>query len=476
MSNKKPDKKLEKKTVNRIKTGSIERRFSMAKAGFLASSRFARKSASSYMFDRLHLDKDQRAKKQSELLSEQAQWLVGELGQLKGSIVKVGQMMALLGEHFLPQELTDALHTLENDTMALHWSSLEPHLKKQLGDERYAELEVDPEPLAAASLGQVHKALHKETGRMLCLKIQYPGVAEAIDSDLNMLVQLLRVTRMVPMTKEFQGWVDEVRSMMHRELDYRLEFETTQYFYNELADDPRYIVPEVFADYSNGMILASSFEKGVKVDNKSILSLPQNRRNDIGKAIMDLFCREVFEWKKMQTDPNFGNYLIHADEEQDKIILLDFGAFRDFEDEIILPARKMIYHAYHHNVDGLIEAIHSINFLNKDVPPPIMERFAELCFIGVEVLQDPDKFPPPAEVLNENKEYLWGESNLPKRILTEASKNAFSKYFDVPPKEFIFLSRKLLGAYTFLHVIEAEVRGNYILDPFLEGMEKNGEV
>jgi predicted unusual protein kinase regulating ubiquinone biosynthesis (AarF/ABC1/UbiB family) len=202
-----------KKTVKRIKTGSIERRFSMAKAGFLAGSRLASKSAGSYVFDRLLLDKDQREKKQKAILSEQAQWLVDELGQLKGSIVKVGQMMALFGEHFLPPEITDALHTLEDDTTAVSWSSLEPHLKKQLGTKRYAELEVDPVPLAAASLGQVHKALHKESGRMLCLKIQYPGVAEAIDSDLDMLVQLLRVTRMVPITREFKSWLDEVRNM-----------------------------------------------------------------------------------------------------------------------------------------------------------------------------------------------------------------------------------------------------------------------
>lgn len=475
MSENPSSKKSDRKTVKRIKTGSMERRFSMAKAGFLAGSRLARKSAGSYVFDRLLLDKDEREEKQREILSEQAQWLVDELGQLKGSIVKVGQMMALFGEHFLPPEITDALHTLEDDTTAVSWRTLEPHLKEQLGA-KYVELEIDPEPLAAASLGQVHKAIHKESGRVLCLKIQYPGVAAAIDTDLNMLVQLLRLTRMVPMTKEFQTWLDEVRSMMHRELNYKLEFETTQFFYNELADDPRYIVPEVFADYSNAMVLASSFEEGVKVDHPSILSLPQVRRNNLGKAIMDLFCREVFDWKKMQTDPNFGNYLIRKNENLDQIILLDFGAFRDFEDEIILPARKMIYYAYHHDADGFIDAIHSINFLDKGVPRKIMDSFAELCFIGVEVLQNPDKFPPPDQVLNSDKEYLWGESDLPTRILAEAGKNAFSTHFDVPPKEFIFLSRKLLGAYTFLHVIRAEVRGNLILDPFLAGMEESGQV
>ncbi len=464
-----------KKTVKRIKTGSIERRFTMAKAGFLAGSRLARKSASSFVFDRVLLDKQQREEKQRELLSEQAQWLVEELGKLKGSIVKVGQMMALFGEHFLPPEITSALHTLEDDTTAVSWSTLEPYLKKQLGSQ-FDALEIDPNPVAAASLAQVHKAIHKASGRTVALKIQYPGVSEAIDSDLNMLVQLLKFTRLVPITREFNAWIDEVRSMMHRELDYRLEAETTQFFFNELADDTRYIVPELFPEFCSERILVSSFEEGVKVDSETVLGLLQDRRNKLGQAIMELFCREVFHWKKMQTDPNFGNYLIRCDEQQDKIILLDFGAFRDFEDDIILPARKMIYYAYHHDVDGLISAIHSINFMNKGVPRSLMESFAGLCFMGVEVLQDPDKFPPPAHVLNENKEYLWGKSDLPTRILAEAGKNAFSTHFDVPPKEFIFLSRKLLGAYTFLHVIAAEVRGNLILDPFLKGMEQASEV
>ncbi len=466
----------EKKTVKRIKTGSIERRFSMARAGFLAGTRLASQSASSFVFDRLLLDKEQRDQKQKKILSEQAQWLVNELGKLKGSIVKVGQMMALFGEHFLPQEITDALHTLEDDTTAVKWSSLEHHLKKQLGVKKFNLLKIDPVPLAAASLGQVHKAVIKSTGRVICLKIQYPGVAQAIDSDLNMLVQLLRLTRTVSMTQEFDSWLDEVRDMMHRELDYDLELKTTQFFYDELANDSRYVVPEVFPEFSNEMILATSFEEGVKVDNPAIMNLPQKRRNELGKAIMDLFCREVFDWKKMQTDPNFGNYLIRLDEKQDRIILLDFGAIRDFEDEIILPARKMIYYAYHHKMNELIDAIQSVNFMNKGVPRALMEKFAELCFMGVEVLQNPDKFPPPANVLNANKEYQWGESDLPTRILMEAGKNAFSTHFDVPPKEFIFLSRKLLGAYTFLHVISAEVRGNLILDPFLKHMEKNGEV
>src|SRR5690606_24732622 len=108
----------------------------------------------------------------------------------------------------------------------------------------------------------------------------------------------------------------------------------------------------------------------------------------------------------------------------------------------------------------------------KGAPKRLLEDFAAMCFEAVEVLQDPERYPPPAHVLNEKGEYRWGKSDLPSRLVARAGRNALSVHFDVPPKEFIFLARKLLGAYTFLHVIEAEVRGNAVLDPFLPMSEQ----
>src|SRR5690606_8354602 len=110
---------------------------------------------------------DKREERRKAILSQRAEELVAELGELKGSVVKIGQMMALFGEHFLPEEVTAALHTLENDTAALEWPAMERHLKQQLGTVKLAELEVDPEPLGAASLGQVHRARRKKDGREL---------------------------------------------------------------------------------------------------------------------------------------------------------------------------------------------------------------------------------------------------------------------------------------------------------------------
>ena len=204
---------MARKTVKRVKTGSLERRFSMARAGFLAGARYATASAGG-----LFAAPDQREARRRRNLSQRAEELVEELGQLKGSVVKIGQMMALFGEHFLPEEVTEALHTLENSTTALEWPAVEKHLRQQLGSVKLAELEVDPQPLGAASLGQVHRARRKSDGAELALKIQYPGVANAIDSDMRALVRLLKLSRLVPITEQFNQWLDEVRDMLGREV------------------------------------------------------------------------------------------------------------------------------------------------------------------------------------------------------------------------------------------------------------------
>ena len=459
---------MSRKTVKRVKTGSLERRFSMARASLMAGARYATLTAGTFFSP-----SESRAERRKRILSRQAQELVRELGSLKGSVVKVGQMMALFGEHFLPDEVTEALHTLENQTTALDWPAIEQELRRELGELKLAELEIEREPLGAASLGQVHKAVRKRDGLELCLKVQYPGVADAIDSDMRAIVQLLRFSRLISITEAFNQWLEEVREMLAREVDYDLEAYTTRYFRALLAEDPRFVVPDVLTEYSTNNVLCTTFEHGIHVNDPAVMELSQERRDFIGRAIMELCCREVFEWNKMQTDPNFGNYLLrpgHSPEE-DCIVLLDFGAIRDFSNETLGPGREMIRGAREHDAERLLAAVDALGFM-QGVPQRILDAFAELCFEAVEVLQDPDRFPPPPEVLNERGEYLWGESDLPNRIMARASRNALSMHFDVPPREFIFLARKLLGAYTFLHVISARVRGNLVLDPFLHMNEE----
>ena len=143
----------------------------------------------------------------SDFARKEARRFVRELGKLKGTYVKIGQMMALLGEHFLPPALTEALRDLASDTEPLPWRSIRPALQAALG-ERMAELDIEPQAIAAASLAQVHRATVKASGEQICLKVQYPGLAEVIDADFDNVVRMLVLARWVSQVAGFEVDMD----------------------------------------------------------------------------------------------------------------------------------------------------------------------------------------------------------------------------------------------------------------------------
>jgi len=447
--------------LTRLKTGAFERRFSIAKASVVAGSRIAASSVGS-MFSA----PEDRASARRRALAEQAEYLVGELGKLKGSVVKIGQMMALYGEHFLPEEITSALHKLNDSTTALAWETLEPLVREQLGD-RFDELDINPEPLGAASLAQVHRARRRSDGAEVVLKIQYPGVAEAIDSDLSLVTQMLRLTRAVPQTRDFDEWLDEVRMMMHREVDYPLEAATTQRFHDFLKDDPRFIVPTIYPEYCTGKVLVMSYEYGVPVNSQAVLQLAPERRNALSLAALEICCREVFEWGQIQTDPNFGNYLVRLGDgagTPDQIILLDFGAVRDFPEDLLELARGMTRAAYNSDRDAMRRAMKGFRFFDN-LQGKTLEHFIDLALLAFEPFADSSKVPP--EVVNADGAYCWAASKLHSRVTSLAARSAMSKQFTVPPKEFMFLSRKFMGAYTFMTVMDAQIKARELLAKYM---------
>ncbi len=456
-------------SVARIKTGSFERRLSLTRAGLFAGTRMASHMATNWLSG-----KEKREARHRAMMSKQARFLVEELGQLKGSVVKIGQVMALYGEHFLPEEVTEALHTLEDQTTSLAWPAIEKVLQSELGADRLAELDVDPEPIGAASLGQVHRARRKRDGLEIVLKVQYPGVDEAVDSDLNAVAHLLKIARLVSFGPEFNDWLEEVREMMHREVDYRLEARTTEKFRTMLEQDPRFVVPKVLSEYCTAHVIASTFESGYSVSTPEVRRLSLERRSELGKAALELFFRELFVWGEIQTDPNFGNYRIRiageegADTDHDQIVLLDFGAVQRYSAEFLDPVIQMIKASYEGDLESVIDGGVRLRFMSRDWPREVLEKFGSVCMSVLEPLaKDQNEWPDQA--VNECGEYRWKQSDLPSRVARQAARSAISRYFKVPPKEFVFLNRKLIGVYTFIAVLNAEFNGEQLLREYLYG-------
>lgn len=189
-------------------------------------------------------------------------------------------------------------------------------------------------PIAAASIGQVHKAVLRSTNTAVAVKVQYPGVANSIDSDLNNLSLLLTASRLLPKGLYLDKTIANARTELAWECDYTREAECQTRFRDLLADDTDvFLVPKVYPEASGPSVLTAEFMSGIGV--AKLPSLSQEERDWIGTHILRLCLREIVEFKFMQTDPNWTNFLYN--QELKKIELLDFGASRDYPDEFVGP-------------------------------------------------------------------------------------------------------------------------------------------
>ncbi len=407
---------------------------------------------------------------ESEFARREARRFVTELGRLKGTYVKIGQMMALFGEHFLPPVLVDALRDLSDATEALDWAELEPLARESLG-ERYNELEVDPVAVAAASLAQVHLAKIRETGEWICLKIQYPGLRRLIDSDFDAVVRMLVVARWVKSGRDLDNWMQSLREHLLLEIDYQREAELTARM-SELVtgvapEGVSYHVPELFPRYCSGKVLALEFIEGYGVAAPEVAALSQQRRNALGRAMLELFFYELYDWGLLQTDPNFGNYILQLDDRRkrvaiDELALLDFGSVLDCSAEFLFHLRSTIAASQRQDVAAIVEGLIGLGCLQPDASEEGRQMFADFCLHLLEPLRPVEQLP--AEYLNEAGEYCWARSHLMRRAGKQAAASATSRHFTPPSREFALIARKLTGVFNFIAALDAQFNACEMLE------------
>lgn len=451
-------------SFQKIKTSALSRRLSIAKTTLTVGKNLARHSVANLFAT------DKTTQKQA-VLSEQAQYFVNELGKLKGSVVKVGQMLALYGDNFLPKEIVTALHTLDNNTVSLDFNTIYRTIYNELG-ELIHDFEIDPIPIGTASLAQVHKATHKTTGQLVVLKVQYPDVATAIDSDLSLFKQLLKLTQAVPQTKELDEWFSEIKNLLYREVNYELECTVTERFFDYLKNDERFVVPKIYRNYCTNRLICMSFEQGILLSNPKAQELSQDRKNAIGQAALELVLKELFVWGEIQTDPNFGNYLLRLhDNRPDQLVLLDFGAIKTFDKELIIIAQQLFIAGYHQDKTEMVNAMRASNypFFTK-MSDTVINDLADVFLIATEGFAKPSilsNLNPDSSYLDKCGNYDWANSNLYTRTSAHAKRCMQSLEFAMPPKELMFISRKFIGAFALLTTLQSRTNADELSKIFI---------
>lgn len=261
--------------------------------------------------------------------------LVVKLSRMRGAALKLGQMMSFQDSKMLPGPINEILQRVQDSADYMPASQRNIVLASSLGaDWRDLFTSFDEKPIAAASIGQVHSAILKSSGQRVAVKVQYPGVADSIDSDLSNISILLTASRLLPKGLFLDKTIANARTELAWECDYIREAEMGERFRALLADEKDiYHVPNIISEACGPQVLTAEYLHGTGVTK--IQTFTQEQRDWIGTQILRLCLREITEFKFMQTDPNWTNFLYNASTQ--KLELLDFGASRDFPDHFIEP-------------------------------------------------------------------------------------------------------------------------------------------
>lgn len=371
-----------------------------------------------------------------------------QLAQMRGAAMKIGQLMSMDSGEILPPELAQIMARLRNDTHFMPPAQLKQVLNAQWSHNWLKSFErFDVRPIAAASIGQVHRAQLKD-GRDMAIKVQYPGVAKSIDSDVANVGALMRVSGLLPKGFEIAPYLEEARKQLHEETDYAREANQLEQFSTLIAKRSGFVCPHLHRDWSTPEILSMSYVSGLPIDET--LHLTQQTRDRIAERMIKLTLEEMFDFGVMQTDPNFANYLY--DPETDQIVLLDFGAAREIDPKIAAQYRDLIAAGLGGNRPRIAQVAQDIGFFAEDTQDVHRDQIVDMIAFVFQTLAQARPFD-------------FTHNDLSTRMQAMGMQLAESGFIPPPlPIDILLIQRKLGGMFLLAKRLGARVDAATLLE------------
>jgi predicted unusual protein kinase regulating ubiquinone biosynthesis (AarF/ABC1/UbiB family) len=428
------------RALTHLRTGRAQRNTDLARLGVTVGANYASTAARKLFATaerRIELD-ETRELRTAEAVAER-------LGNMKGALMKLGQMASYLDDA-LPAPLREALAQLQSNAPPMSATLAATVIANDFGvgpEELFVSW--DPQPIAAASIGQVHRAvvIDPATGfeRAVAVKIQYPGVAEAVASDLHnadLLGMLLQ--------QGFGGlnpddMVAEVKERLAEELDYVLEATNQQLFANFYRGHPFIHVPEVLPTFSSAHVITSELVDGSTW--QQMLEWPQEDKDRIGEILFRFVFRSLYRMHAFNGDPHPGNYLFHRD---GRVTFLDFGLVKHFNDDEMSTFVQMVKAAaFDQDVAEFRRVVERAGMLRPGCPSPDDE-------IG-------QYFSQFYESVRDDRTVTWSSEYASRIVRHTFDRTSPIAQYATVPKAFVFIQRINLGLYALLGELQAT--GNY---------------
>jgi predicted unusual protein kinase regulating ubiquinone biosynthesis (AarF/ABC1/UbiB family) len=370
--------------------------------------------------------------------------IADKLATMRGAAMKAGQLLSMDAGSLVPEELAIILDRLRNDAVIMPSVQLIEVLERNWGEEWADHFQrFSFSPVAAASIGQVHRALSQDH-REMAIKIQYPGVKESIDSDLDNVFGLLKMSGLIPKELDITPLVDEARIQLKLEADYLQEGRFIEQYSQNMSQFKRrdeLLLPDYYRDLSTEEILCMSFLKGQPLEK--LVYASDDERDRVMTLMLELFFAEFLKFHCVQTDPNLANFLYNIDSKQ--LVLLDFGATRQFSSEFVTDYYAALAAAVNEDRQQLSDALQRLGFFHTETEQSNLEVILDIFILATEPMRYVGK-------------YDFSASDLAQRIRDKGmSISSKPDAWHTPPPDVLFLHRKMAGLYLIATKLKARV-------------------
>ncbi len=375
------------------------------------------------------------------------------LGELKGAVMKVGQI-ASQTQDFLPKEFSEALQKLQREAPPMDYEVIARQITRELGatpEELFRTF--DPQPYAAASIGQVHRAV-TEDGRDVIVKVQYPGVDRSVDSDLKQLRLTLKLGGLLKLPKESVDQLfEEIRLRLNEELDYENEANNILDFRRFHKNDQGLIIPGIVQSLCSGRVLTLECIEGDHISQVSSAKYSQDTINLIGQRLFRTMADQLFKFQAIHGDPHAGNFAFRPD---GTVIMYDFGCVKKLKPEIVASYKRALIAGITGDYAALDRYLIDLGVRVEGLPSIEDDYYA----MWRDIFLVP--FASPTDRFN------FAQANLHQQVAAKAS--TVFKYLDYfkPPVETIFIDRMIAGHYWIMKRLGVQAAFRRELEHYLE--------
>ena len=424
------------KSIDRIPTSKLQRASKIVSTG-------AKVGVNYIKYYGQKISKTQAEAKEN-LNKNNAEDIYGGLKQLKGSALKVAQMLSM-EKNLLPRAYVEKFSLAQFSVPPLSPPLVVKTFKKYFGQTPEVIFdEFDTKSVNAASIGQVHKA--KKNGKRLAVKIQYPGVADSIKSDLALIkpfaLKILNIN-----AKGAEKYFKEVEEKLTEETDYCLEIEQSQQIANACSHIPNLLFPSYYREMSSNRILTMDFMKGLHLSEFVKTNADTEKSNQLGQALWDFYMHQIHNLKKVHADPHPGNFLINNNAQ---LIALDFGCMKSIPDTFYIPYFELAEKSVMDNSKLFTKKLYELEILTAEDTPEETAFFKDMFYDLLSVFTLPFQ---KAVFDFSNSDFFTKIGDLAERYSQNTELRKFNN--SRGSKHFIYMNRTFFGLYNLMFDLKA---------------------